>query len=275
MRIAYFPNQTSLNSAPVLKAVLEGCKRFGINLVTNDMNADAAIIWSVLWNGRMQANQQVHAHYRSLNKPVIIIEVGALHRNVTWKIALNNITASGFYGHLDNLDWDRPKKLNVQLRTPGNPGPEIVIALQHSKSLQTETMGNMTQWVEDTVKILKGVTDRPIVVRPHPRNKINLPSGLVVETPSKIADTYDSYDLRFNSYAIVNYNSGVGIQAALHGVRPLVDISSLAAPVGIAINEIEQPYNINRDQWLTEICHTEYTIEEIQQGIWISRLNIM
>jgi hypothetical protein len=71
---------------------------------------------------------------------------------------------------------------------------------------------------------------------------------------------------------MVNYNSGPGIQAALAGTRPIVDQTSLAWPVAINLNQIDQPYNIDRDQWLIEICHTEYTIKEIQQGLWLQRL---
>jgi hypothetical protein len=51
-----------------------------------------------------------------------------------------------------------------------------------------------------------------------------------------------------------------------------VDCSSLAYPVSVSIKDIEHTYDINRDQWLVEICHTEYTVEEIAQGLWLKRL---
>jgi hypothetical protein len=79
--------------------------------------------------------------------------------------------------------------------------------------------------------------------------------------------------MHFDCHAVVNYNSGPGIQAAIAGVRPLTDSSSLAHPVGINWNEIEQPYTVDRDLWLTQICHTEYTVQEIQQGLWLKRLH--
>lgn len=275
MRIAYFPNYAALNSGPVLDAVLQGCNAHGINTVANSMDADAAIIWSVLWHGRMQSNKNIYNHYRSLNKPVIIVEVGTLHRNVTWKIAVNNITAQGYYGHCDNLDWDRPRKLNVKLSTPTNTSSKIVVALQHAHSLQVESVGDITSWATQTVEALQQATDRPVVVRPHPRSKIVLPPNINVELPCKLNNTYDSFDMHYDCHAIVNYNSGVGIQAAINGVRPVVDSSSLAAPVGIALADLEQLYTVDRDQWLVQICHTEYTVEEIQKGLWLKRTNII
>jgi hypothetical protein len=93
-----------------------------------------------------------------------------------------------------------------------------------------------------------------------------------VEQPQKLAGTYDSYNMHFDCHAVVNYNSGPGIQAAIAGVRPLVDASSLAAPVGVDWANIEKPYTVDRDLWLTQICHTEYTVEEIHRGLWLKRI---
>jgi hypothetical protein len=136
----------------------------------------------------------------------------------------------------------------------------------------------MEQWIVQQVQLLRGVTDRPIVIRPHPRcaldrNKLNnLTPDIVIEQPQRLINTYDNYNLAVDCFAIVNYNSGPGIQAALAGTRPLVDLSSLASPVGIKIADLEQPYKIDREQWLVEICHTEYTVKEIEKGLWLTRL---
>lgn len=246
--------------------------RAGIQLVENGQDCDAALIWSVLWNGRMQANRQVYEHYRKQNKPVIIVEIGALHRGITWKISVNHVTSKGYYGHLDNLDWDRPKKLGIELKTSAPTRPDIVIALQHNKSMQVEAIPDMAQWLATTIQIIKNNTDRPIKVRPHPRCKIAVPTGATVETPKPVGGTYDSFDMKFDCHAVVNYNSGPGIQAAIAGVRPVVEFSSLAYPVGVGFADIEQPYNIDRNLWLTQICHTEYTLEELQNGLWLKRI---
>lgn len=259
-----------------MSAVLDCLQAAGIQTQENSMNSDAAVIWSVLWNGRMKPNQQVYEHYRSQGKPVIVIEIGALYRGDTWKIAVNNVTSQGYYGHLDNLDWDRPRKLKISLATQTITKPEIVIALQHIRSLQVAHIPNMAEWLTQTISILRNNTERPIVVRPHPRCRMPLPPlspGVLVETPRQVANTYDSFDMHFDCHAVVNYNSGPGIQAAIAGVRPLVDNTSLAYPVGIGYADIEQPYTIDRQLWLTQICHTEYTIEELKAGLWLKRIS--
>ena len=277
--VAYFPSQCAQNSGPVMQAMLDSLHAAGIATQENSWDSDAVIIWSVLWAGRMAANQAVWSHYRSLGRPVIIIDVGALYRGETWKIAINSVTATGYYGHQENLDWDRPRKLGISLAINVSRNPRIVIAAQHARSQQVVGLASMEGWVVDQVQRLRAVTDRPIVVRPHPRSPldpaglVHLPVDVVIEQPQKIANSYDSYNLAFDCHAIVNHNSGPGTQAALAGTRPMVDSTSLAHAVSIDLHDIERSYTADRDRWLVEICHTEYTVKEIQQGSWLRRLD--
>jgi hypothetical protein len=262
-----------------MQAMLDSLRKASHIIEQNSLDADAAVIWSVLWHGRMSGNQAVYTHYRTQGKPVIVIDIGALYRGETWKIAVNNITADGYYGHTENLDQDRPRKLGISLAINLSSNPRIVIASQHADSLQVINLSSMEAWITDQIHQLQQVTDRPIVIRSHPRSRLDsnrlmsLPKNVIIEQPQKLLDTYDSYNLAFDCYAMVNYNSGPGIQAALAGTRPIVDVSSLAHPVSMQIENIDQPYAVDRDQWLIEICHTEYTVEEIAQGRWLTRLS--
>lgn len=275
MKLAHFPKYCALNSAAPMAAFLHSCQQNGIELVENSMTADAAVIWSVTWAGRMQPNQQIYQHYRQLNRPVIIVEVGALHRGRTWKIAVNNITADGYYGHLDRWDWDRPAKLNLHRPKNFVPKASILIVAQHSQSLQVQALTSVDRWIADAVNTTRSYTDRRIVVRPHPRSRINttkLPSGVLVETPKKIVNTHDSFDIDYQHHAVINHNSGAGVQAALAGSTIIVNQSSLAYPVSNAMHNIETPVIYDQDRWRVEIAHTEYLVEEIERGLWIPRL---
>jgi hypothetical protein len=272
--IAYFPFQVALNGPPVLNAVLDTLQSAGIQTQENSWTSDAAVIWSVLWKGRMQANQTVYQHYREQNKPVIIIETGALYRGNTWKISVNHVDATGYYGHTQNLDPDRPRRLGMSLAVNLSSNPVVLITGQHNRSHQ---LADVTQeaWMSDVIDKIRSVTDRPIHVRPHPRCALDwnqLPQNIHQDQPKKLAGTYDSFNIRFDYHAVVNYNSGPGIQAAIAGVRPIVHKTSLAHPVSIAIHNIDQPYDLDRHQWLTEICHTEYTLDEIKQALWLKRI---
>lgn len=272
--MAYFPLQCAQNSTPVMTAMLNSLRNADIATMENSMAADAVIIWSVLWSGRMSSNKQVYEHYRAQGKSVIIVDVGALYRGETWKIALNHINGLGYYGHTKNLDMDRPRKLGISLAINLSRNPAILIAAQHRHSLQLANQNHET-WILEQIEAIRAVSDRPIVVRPHPRSplRIKIPDKtIVIEKPQKIANTYDSFDMHFDYHAVVNYCSGPGIQAAISGTRPIVGAYSLAEPVSVTVDNLEKPYNTDRDQWLVEICHTEYTVKEIEQGLWLQRL---
>ena len=142
--------------------------------------------------------------------------------------------------------------------------PHILIAGQHRASLQLENV-NLEHWISNQISALRNVTDRPIIVRPHPRCQLRmqeLPTDVQFEQPHKLQQTYDSFDMHWDVDTVINYNSGPGIQAVIAGVPVIVDSTSLA-------------YNVvDREQWLIEICHTEYTVEEIEQGLWVKKIGL-
>jgi hypothetical protein len=274
--IAYFPSQCARNAGPVMDAFLDSCRAQSIVPQENSWTSDAAVIWSVLWHGRMRANQEVYQRYRDQGRPVIIIDAGALYRGTTWKIAVDNINALGYYGHQQDLDWDRPKRLGISLGYTWPGSPAISIAAQHGASLQVGDLESIESWIFQQISLIRSHTDRPIVIRPHPRYQLDLLDfgpDISLELPAKITDTYDSFNLRFDYQALVNYNSGPGIQAAIEGCPVIVDQTSLAHPISITYAELDQRPQRDRDQWLVEICHTEYTLQEIRQGLWLKRIN--
>ena len=277
--LTYFPDYCSLNSKPVIEAFLESASKH-YKIVENDINADIAVIWSCLWAGRMRGNKEVYDHFKTTNKPCLILEVGALQRNITWKVALNHITGDGIYGNKQNLDWDRPKKLGLpELQEPRKHYSKepILICLQHEKSEQVSELHGIEHWLHNEIKTVEQHTDRPIVIRPHPRSVFdrNEFAGYEFETPNKIADSYDDFDIKFHYWCMINYNSeGPAVQSLIHGCPIIVDKTSLAYTCSNKYTDLDKP-EINlytRNRWYVEMAHTEYTIDEIRDGRWYERL---
>ena len=274
--LAIFPNQCALNSKPVIEAIITSAYHRGIQIKENSLDCDAALIWSVLWAGRMKGNQQVYQHYRSHGRSVIAIDVGSLCRGVTWKIGVNHINQQGQFGNHDALDADRPRKLGIELIHPRASGTKILVAGQHANSLQVADLPSQEHWITNIVNELRLCTDRSIIVRHHPRSKLNvsaLPDHIEIQVPNKLQNTYDDFDFDLaNIHAVVNFSSSPGVTAAIQGVRPIVSEHSLAYPVSIATADIDKPYQVDRQQWLIELCHTEYLTTEISSGLWLDRL---
>ena len=93
----------------------------------------------------------------------------------------------------------------------------------------------------------------------------------------KVAGTYDDYnfnDALTNAWAVVNWNSNPGVQSVIAGVPAFVGGTSLAATVGnTSLAMIEHPYRPDRTQWVNDLAWTEWTVEELAQGVPISLLS--
>ena len=274
MNFKLYREYGALNSVPIFDAFEQGIKNCGHKTVNS--NEDVAVIWSVLWSGRMIGNHLIYNSYRYSNKPIIIIEVGNLFRNKTWRVSLGHVNSLGFFGNSTNLDPDRPKKLGIDIKEPQiHRRSEILIAAQHQQSLQWEAQPPMHQWVIQTVNKIRKYSNRKIKLRPHPRSKINLlhfETDIEIEIPQKVVGTYDDFDIDYSYHCVINHNSGPAVQAAINGIPVICDSSSLAGKISGKFEEIEKIQLPDRSQWFLELCHTEWTVDEIRQGIPLSRL---
>lgn len=262
----------ALNSVPIFDAVSQGLRAAGFQEVS--ANEDIPVIWSVLWLGRMSGNRSVYMSAKSMNKPVLIIEVGNLKRNITWRVSIDNINKDGYFANEENLDITRCQSLGVALRDPSdNRNGKILIASQHENSLQWQGRPPASEWLEQTINEIRRFTDKRIVVRHHPRWPLkNVLNGVQIEKPIKLANSYDEFDINYDYHVVVNHNSGPAVQAAINGTPVICDPSSLAYPVSDQMMHIENPSLIDRTEWFLRLCHTEWTVEEIAKGVPFDRL---
>jgi hypothetical protein len=273
MKISLFNQFGALNSAPVFEAIAHGLRAQGHTVVYHDSNADVAVVWSMLWTGRMQANREVYRTYQQQGKSVIIAEVGMLQRGKTWKLGVNGTGISSY--NFENLIPNRAAKLNLTLQ-PWQSGTNIVVAMQRQDSEQWAGQPDIAHWLASTVAEIKKYTDRPVVVRPHPRKNCSIPAGCLIDRPQFTTGTYDNFDYYRtlgSAHCVVNWNSGPGPQALIAGVPAFVGPDSLASPIADwGFSQIENPARPDRAGWLEQLAHTEWTINEIATGYPLQRL---
>jgi hypothetical protein len=274
MRFSIYDKFGANNSRPVFAALRTGLDALGLSHCSHDDTADVAVIWSVVWAGRMRENQRIWQHFRSRQRPVIVMEVGMLDRGRTWKMAVNGTLSYAYHGQ--GIDLDRPRKLGITVAPWRQQGEHVLICTQRTDSLQWQGQPDTLSWLCDLRDRLRLYTQRPLVLRPHPRQKTIPVPGIEIDQPRQIPGTYDDFDLGRGldrAWAVINHNSGPGVQAVLKGVPAFVDASSLAAPVAnLDIANIESPAMPDRGTWLLHLCHTEWTLDEIATGWPVQRL---
>ena len=275
MIFSLWTNYGALNSKPVFDSFATGLSNLGHTVVYNDNTADVDVIWSVLFHGRMANNKEVWEN----SKPTIVLEVGGIDRGTTWKVGLNGINRTAYFGDKDN-DRNRANSLGLGCKPWRSNGNFILVCGQHDKSLQWQGMPPMSNWFLNTYDKIRKHTDRPIIFRPHPRCKLeHIERGLrhvTRQEPRHVNGTYDSFDMGFNDiHCTISYSSNPGIHSVIEGVPAFVSTHSLAYDVANDIDflhDIEKPLRPDRQQWLNDIAWTEYTLTELQNSVPQKRL---
>ena len=172
MKLEVWTQYGPLNSEPIFKAFIKSLQDAGDDVVINkSSDADVAVIWSVLWLGRMKNYKQIWNRYKQANKPVIVLEVGGLRRNKSFKIAINGVNRKADFANQE-VDGQRWHLFKHELKPWQQKGQTIILLGQHHASEQWAGMPDMRTWFESQVQQIRKYTDRPIQIRPHPRNNI-------------------------------------------------------------------------------------------------------
>jgi hypothetical protein len=145
---------------------------------------------------------------------------------------------------------DVPKDRWMALRTPVAPwseaGKHIVIA---KPSATYDAFHRTGDWLDQTVETLKGHTDRPLVIR------------------EKLSETPLASDL-VGAHALVTHQSNAAVEAVIMGCPVFVDQGSAAALVGLTdLSKIETPIYPDRKPWLCSLGYSQYSEEEITNGV--------
>ena len=270
LRISLFEQYGAIGSQPVFDAFKKGLSKNGTIIQSNIMDADVAVIWSVLWRGKMAQNKLIWDRFRKANKPVIVLESGTLDRGKLFRVGLNGINL-GCYDYVTERDLHRPEKLGLKLLDWSVTGEHILLCTQHHTSQQWADKEDLRSYIENTITAIRKFSDRKIVLRSHPRNRVahDIIGKFknVVHIPAKaINESDDFYQALENTFVTVNYSSSPGIESIIRGTPAIVGHKSLARPMGSEFEEIESPRRPDRSQWFRDICHTEWSQEELEEG---------
>lgn len=282
MKIALFPNNGSINSKPVFRALIEHLQSKGENISINqDKDCDVAVIWSVLWSGRMAANKKIWDSFQQRKKPVVVLEVGGLKRNITFKMGINGINREADFAN-DSFDSHRWPKFNLEMKPWRQHGKTIIICGQHDSSHQWRGKPSMPTWIDEQIAEIRRYSSRPILVRPHPRNNFDFDQkkfkDVIMIKPKMEEKTYDDTDFKkvlfqHDAWAVVNHSANTAIESVINGVPVFVGDASLCYDVGNhSFANVEDPHMPCRIDWANRLAYTEWTTQEIREGLPWSRL---
>ncbi len=271
MKIGLFKSTCAKNGIKIMELFCEGIKKVGDTpLYLDDIsdNIDIAVVWSVLWTNPIR--KKIYEYYFSKKIPIIIIEVGGILRNKTWRIGLNNINGTGLFPFDNKKRWHlfnkKVKNYSSLLKN------KIIICGQNEFSYNWPKQYNTESWVKNLISKIRKYTDKEIIFSQHPRFPVKFKEKLDCEIIyPKFIGNYDQYNLEEtlnDCCLLINYNSNSGLDGVFNGVNVYVDKTSLCYDVSIKnICNINNLSPVDRSEWLEKIAYTEWFEEEIQEGI--------
>lgn len=288
MKLKLYRDFGALNSKPVFDAFEQGVLLNRDHLVDTYEEADCVVIWSVLFQGRMAGNKAIWKRAKADKKPVIVLEIGTLVRNVTWRLGINGINRDAQWADYWDVGSVRAKNLGLSLDPWQENNKEfITIATQRPDSLQWEGMPSVETWLFETINKVQLYTKRPVVIRPHPRDNITkwenvakMHPNVYFDVPRSIGhhDHVNFKDILDRTHVLINYCTSPAIEAVMRGVPVIVGEPSMAWDMTTTIEDIESPYQASEQEraiWFDKICHTEWTVEEIAGGEPWQRLRVL
>lgn len=156
--------------------------------------------------------------------------------------------------------WQKIKHtLNIDLNPWRQQGNHIVVCLQRDGGWSMKGL-DLNQWADQTVRHLRQLTSRPIVIRPHPKFPVNLHNLTQLPNVHISQGTTLEQDLT-GAWAAVFYNSSSSVAAVLAGVPVFAGDSDCVAwaVANKDLHQIETPLMPEREQWLYDLSSAHWT----------------
>jgi hypothetical protein len=228
---------------PVIRAFAEGVGcRLSYAEDEPERLSDIPVVWGVLRDSaRILSQAQKQSIY------FFYIDHAYFDRGhgKSYRISRNRYEA----GPVRKSTGQRLKHLDIHLEPWRKSGHEILVCPPTDYFVEAH---DCSDWLETTLQALRGLTERPIVIR---------------EKPQPGTDALPLRDALQSAHALVTHSSNVAIEAACLGTPVFVNPASAAAPVGQTdLALIETPVYPDREPWLAHLADNQFSIDEIRAG---------
>jgi hypothetical protein len=167
---------------------------------------------------------------------------------------------------LTNTNPDRYEKYFKRELKPWQKDGKKILVLPPTNAVAG--FFNATGWLDETVKVLKENTDRPIEVREKPYNP-TVATDHVGATVKVDEPTNHQPSISWNEYfACVTYNSNTMIESFTNGVPVFCDPHVCGAtPIAETdFTKIEKPRYEDRIALFSNLAYNNWTMEEMSNG---------
>lgn len=268
----------------VMRTFAEGARQRGasVEIIENRHLKPARLALMIGWCSAMGGGPHIHfrqqiVDYQHQNNHRVMPIDGScfkfVHEKTLWlRYSIDSIFYNeGNYANLgsDESRWNEiSNELGIAIEPWRQQGDHILICLQRDGGWSSKGFEQDT-WLRKTIKKIRLVSQRRIVIRPHPatkkhyehwakKNEVHLSDSTRVSLQQDLV----------NAHAAVFWNSSSSVAAVLAGVPAFVsDISCVAWRVSNHdISMIENPSMPDRRQWLWDLSAAHWNMAHSRRG---------
>jgi hypothetical protein len=222
----------------------------------------------------METQQQRNRYWLSIDSNVFIYK-NKENPHKYLRYSFNGVfPRTGIYCNETPSDenWNNIRRdYNMDLKPWRTSGNHILICLQRPMGWSMRGH-NLMEWLDTTFFKIRQHSDRPIVLRWHPGDWKNFPTGVdftqfgVTLSPQ---DRHITEDL-VNCWALVCHNSTPSAVAPIEGIPAFItDDPSYSQGGDIAntdLSLIETPNMPDREQWIRKLAQCHWSFEDLRSG---------
>ena len=257
----------------------------GHNIIEADVGMLQGWVYSDLRTQHLQLRKQIIDVQQRSKKFVATADANLfLYNNNTNPLGYLRYSFNGIFPQTgiycdtnpNPVRWNQiSKDTNIKLEDYKAAGNNILIMLQRNKGWSMKGL-DVQQWALSTIKEIRKYSDRPILVRAHPGDKLakhyldprntiikNIPGVQI----SPIGTPVDK-DLQ-QAWAVVNHNSSAIVGPLIKGYNCFTtdaESSQCAEVVNTNFSMIESPQQFYRQSWLERISMFHWKFSELEDG---------
>lgn len=222
----------------------------------------------------MKTQQQLGKYWLSIDSNVFIYKDRS-NPHKYLRYSFNGVfPATGIYcnDRYTDENWNNIRRdYNMDLKPWRTTGNHILICLQRPMGWSMRGI-NLMAWVEETIAKIRQYSDRPIVLRWHPGDWKNFPTGADLSKFGLTISPQERHiteDLK-HCWALVCHNSTPSAVATIEGIPAFITDHPNYCQAGEMVNtdfsQLENSYMHNRETWIRKLAQCHWSFEDLRSG---------
>ena len=276
--ILFYLNNKNNNQARIIRNLYRSCpheKSLNATVRFEDNTKLNSKATTIVFAGMIRGEGIIFKYCQNTGKDFIYVDHAYINRgynisdsdNEWMRITHNRFTWNKILTESTDR-WNKHFARTYQLSPWNSRDGKNILVLppsQATKYLFPESV----EWTEKAIKDITSQINAPVKIREKPKQPVIDPNTnqVIDRLDFNHGTTIDAELL--NAKYVIAFNSAVPVQATIMGIPCITSIQSAAYPMSVNPERIKYPPEPDRQAWLNQLVHHQYTSTEMKSGsVW-------